>query len=118
MAGQEITEDHRPWGYFRVIIDEPDHKVKRIIVHPGRRLSLQRHRLRAEHWFILSGEVVVTRDSDEIPLKAGQSIDIPKGALHRVMNPGTKDAVIIEVQTGEYFGEDDIERVEDDFGRV
>jgi len=118
VAGQEIIEDRRPWGYFRVLSDEPDHKVKRIVIYPGKRLSLQRHRLRAEHWFIISGEVLVTRDGEEIPLKAGQSIDIPNGALHRAMNPGTKDAVIIEVQQGEYFGEDDIERVEDDFGRA
>jgi mannose-6-phosphate isomerase len=111
-------EDHRPWGYFRVISDEPDHKVKRIIIHSGKRLSLQRHRLRAEHWFILSGEVVVTRESEEIRLRAGHSIDIPRGALHRAMNPGTEDAVIIEVQSGDYFGEDDIERMEDDFGRA
>lgn len=118
MADGKAMEDHRPWGYFCVISDELDHKVKRIVIHPGKRLSLQRHRLRAEHWFILSGEVVVTRGSDEIRLEAGQSIDIPKGALHRAMNQGTEDAVVIEVQTGDYFGEDDIERVEDDFGRA
>ena len=118
MADRKEMEDHRPWGYYRVISDEPDHKVKRIIIYPGKRLSLQRHCLRAEHWFILSGEVVVTRGSEEIHLGTGQSIDIPRGALHRAMNPGTEDVVIIEVQTGEYFGEDDIERVEDDFGRA
>lgn len=118
MTDGKAMEDHRPWGYFRVISDEPDHKVKRIVIYPRKRLSLQRHRLRAEHWFILSGEVVVTRGSEEIRLEAGQSIDIPKGALHRAMNPGMEDTVIIEVQTGNYFGEDDIERVEDDFGRA
>jgi mannose-6-phosphate isomerase len=118
MSGQEIVEDRRPWGYFRVISDEPDHKVKRIVIYPGRRLSLQRHRHRAEHWFILSGEALVTRGSDDISLTAGDAIDIPRGALHRAMNPGKEDTVIIEIQTGDYFGEDDIERVEDDFGRV
>ena len=118
VADRKEMEDHRPWGYYRVISDEPDHKVKKIILYPGKRLSLQRHRLRTEHWFILSGEVVTTRGSEEIHLKAGQSIDIPREALHRAMNPGTEDSVIIEVQTGEYFGEDDIERVEDDFGRT
>lgn len=101
-----------------MISDEPDHKIKRIVIYPGKRLSLQRHRLRAEHWFILSGEALVTRGSDEIPLVAGESIDIPRGALHRVLNPGKEETVIIEVQTGDYFGEDDIERVEDDFGRA
>jgi mannose-6-phosphate isomerase len=118
MADIKIMEDHRPWGYFRVISDEPDHKVKRIVIYPGKRLSLQRHRHRAEHWFILSGEVVVTRDGEEIRLEAGQSVDIPRGALHRAMNPGKEETVIVEIQTGDYFGEDDIERVEDDFGRA
>jgi mannose-6-phosphate isomerase len=111
-------EDHRPWGYYQVLADEPDHKVKRIVVYPEKRLSLQRHRRRAEHWYILNGEAIVTRDDQELHLKAGQSVDIPRGATHRVMNLGTKDMVFIEVQTGDYFGEDDIERLEDDFGRI
>jgi mannose-6-phosphate isomerase len=111
-------EDHRPWGYYQVLADEPDHKVKRIVVYPGKRLSLQRHRQRAEHWYILNGEAIVTRDDEELHLKAGQSVDIALGATHRVMNPGTQDMAFIEVQTGDYFGEDDIERLEDDFGRT
>ncbi|MEW6441581.1 MAG: phosphomannose isomerase type II C-terminal cupin domain [bacterium] len=113
-----LEEDQRPWGTYQVLSDEPDHKVKRIVVYPGKRLSLQRHRRRAEHWFVLAGTALVTRDENEIPVAAGQSIDIPRGALHRVMNPGAQDLAFIEIQTGDYFGEDDIERIEDDFGRT
>lgn len=113
-----LEEEHRPWGYYQVYADEADHKVKRIVVYPGKRLSLQRHRRRAEHWYVLSGQAVVTRDNEEIRLQAEQSVDIPRGAVHRVANPGTRDLAFIEVQTGDYFGEDDIERLEDDFGRA
>ncbi|MCK4389043.1 MAG: phosphomannose isomerase type II C-terminal cupin domain [Desulfobacterales bacterium] len=115
---RDKREDYRPWGYYQVLSDEPDHKVKRIVVYPGKRLSLQRHRRRAEHWYILNGEAIVTLDDKELHLKPGESVDIPRGAVHRVMNPGTEDMAFIEVQTGDYFGEDDIERLEDDFGRV
>jgi len=110
-------EDHRPWGYYTVLADEPDHKVKRIIVYPGKRLSLQRHRRRSEHWFLLWGEALVTLDNREIRLRDGESVDIPQGAAHRIMNTGTVDLAFIEVQRGDYFGEDDIERLADDFGR-
>lgn len=111
-------EDHRPWGYYQVLSNEVDHKVKRIVVYPGKRLSLQRHRRRAEHWFILYGKATVTRENEEINLCSGESIDIPRGAAHRVMNSGMQNMAFIEVQTGDYFGEDDIERLDDDFGRT
>jgi mannose-6-phosphate isomerase len=117
VAGHVLEEDHRPWGYYQVYADEPDHKVKRIVVYPGKRLSLQRHRHRAEHWYIVSGQALVTRGDEEIPLVAEGSIDIPRGAVHRIRNPGSEEMAFIEVQTGDYFGEDDIERLEDDFGR-
>ena len=110
-------DDHRPWGYYKVLEDEPDHKTKRIVVLPGMRLSLQRHRRRSEHWHVVSGRAVVTRDGEELPLGAGESVDIPMGAAHRVANPGAEPMTFIEVQRGDYFGEDDIERLEDDFGR-
>ncbi len=110
--------DHRPWGFYEVLSDEADHKVKRITVRPGKRLSLQRHRRRSEHWFIVRGEALVTLDEREVPLGEGGSIDIPRGAAHRIANVGEEDLVFIEVQRGDYFGEDDIERLEDDFGRV
>jgi mannose-6-phosphate isomerase len=113
-----MEEDHRPWGYYRVLADEPDHKVKRIIVHAGKRLSLQRHRHREEHWYILCGQALVTRDNEKISLSRGEAVDIPKGVLHRIENVGSEPVGFIEVQTGTYFGEDDIERVEDDFGRI
>ncbi|MGC1402643.1 MAG: phosphomannose isomerase type II C-terminal cupin domain [Thermodesulfobacteriota bacterium] len=112
-----MEEDHRPWGLYRVLADEPDHKVKRIVVYPGKRLSLQRHQYRKEHWYLLSGQALVTRAEEQIPLKPGDSIDISKGELHRIENVGSGDVTFIEVQSGEYFGEDDIERIEDDFGR-
>jgi mannose-1-phosphate guanylyltransferase/mannose-6-phosphate isomerase len=108
----------RPWGYYEVLIEDLEHKVKRIVVYPGARLSLQKHRHRDEHWLIVSGEAEFTLNTDEIILGKGQSIDIPRGALHRVRNTGEKALVIVEVQTGDYFDENDIERVEDDYGRA
>ena len=111
-------DSHRPWGFYEVLADMPDHKVKRITVYPGKRLSLQRHQRRSEHWYMLNGNAVVTLDDKDIPLKGGQAVDIPKGTAHRIMNSGKTDLRFIEVQTGDYFGEDDIERIEDDFGRA
>jgi mannose-6-phosphate isomerase-like protein (cupin superfamily) len=111
-------EDHRPWGYYQVLLDEPTQKVKRIVVYPGQRLSLQRHRLRAEHWFVVEGQALVSRGDEEIPLARGQAVDIPRQSWHRIRNSGAENLAFIEVQTGEYFGEDDIERAEDDYGRV
>jgi mannose-6-phosphate isomerase len=117
-ASQAMEEDHRPWGYYRVLSDEATHKVKRIVVYGHKRLSLQRHQQRREHWYVVEGTGLVTLDNEEIPLKAGQAVDIQQGSWHRMSNPGEKDLVFIEVQTGSYFGEDDIERREDDYGRV
>lgn len=111
-------EDHRPWGYYEVLSDRADHKVKRIVVYPGKRLSLQRHQRRGERWTIINGSPIVTRFDKDIHLQPGQSIDIPQGAEHRIFNPGDSPVVFIEVQVGDYFGEDDIERIEDDFGRA
>ena len=115
---KKSQEDHRPWGFYIVLSDEPDHKVKRIVVYPGKRLSLQRHRRRSEHWHMVSGEALVTLNDKEIRLKKSESIDIPVGAAHRIKNTGTENLVFIEIQQGDYFGEDDIERLEDDFGRI
>jgi mannose-6-phosphate isomerase len=109
----------RPWGNYTVLEgDAPDHKVKRIVVHPGKRLSYQRHARRAEHWFIVSGTATVTLDGIVTELRPGDSIDIPLESAHRVANEGDVDIVFIEVQHGTYFGEDDIVRLEDDYGRV
>lgn len=116
----ELTkrEDRRPWGFYEILSDTADHKVKRIVVHPGKRLSLQRHRHRSEHWHIVEGEALVTLDEKQLRLNKGDSIDIPRGAVHRIENTTEDDMKFIEVQSGDYFGEDDIERLEDDFGRV
>ncbi|MFQ5432252.1 MAG: glycosyltransferase [Nitrospinota bacterium] len=110
-------ENYRPWGFYDVLSDEPDHKLKRITVYPGKRLSLQRHRRRSEHWYVVEGSAVVTLDDREIALEAGGAVDIPKGAAHRIKNTGADNMVFVEVQRGDYFGEDDIERLEDDYGR-
>jgi len=112
------SEEHRPWGYFCILADELNHKIKRIVVFPKQRLSLQRHRRRSEHWYIVQGSGIVTIDENQVRLKCGQAIDIPQGAWHRIMNSGEENVVVIEVQSGDYFGEDDIERLEDDYGRV
>jgi len=101
-----------------VLDDSSDHKVKRIEVLAGHRLSYQRHEQRAEHWFVVAGLAEVTLEGTTHALAAGDAIDIPRGAAHRIANPGTIDLVFIEVQHGDYFGEDDIERLEDDFGRA
>lgn len=112
------AEEHRPWGYYVVLEDTPNHKVKRIMVKPGKRLSLQRHQKRAEHWYVVDGEALVTLDDKQIELAKGQHVDIPRGAVHRIENVSETDMHFVEVQTGDYFGEDDIERLEDDFGRA
>ena len=89
-----------------------------MVVYPGKRLSLQRHKRRSEHWHIVDGEALVTVDDKKITLTSGGSVDIPKEALHRVENIGQRNLSFIEIQRGDYFGEDDIERIEDDFGRI
>jgi mannose-6-phosphate isomerase-like protein (cupin superfamily) len=110
-------EDHRPWGFYRILSDENAFKNKKIVVYPGKRLSLQRHQHRDEHWFVVSGKGICTLNGAENRLVAGQSINIPRQSVHRIQNDGIKNLVFTEVQTGDYFGEDDIERLEDDFGR-
>jgi len=111
-------EDHRPWGYYCVLSDENAYKAKEIVVYPGKRLSLQRHQRRTEHWYILHGKAKMTLDNKQFILRDGQSIDIPQSSFHRIENIGSDDLSFVEVQTGDYFGEDDIERIEDDFGRT
>jgi len=111
-------EDHRPWGSYYVYADRPDHKVKRIVVLPNKRLSLQLHHHRQEHWLVVAGHGIVTRDEERIAVGPGEAVDLPREARHRVENPGDVPLVFVEVQLGDYFGEDDIVRFEDDFGRA
>ena len=111
----EISE--RPWGKYEVLQESDGHKVKCIWVNPGKRLSYQRHAKRAEHWFIVQGTGEITIDGDVRPIKSGDTVDFGIGVLHRIANTGTEIIIFVEVQTGTYFGEDDIERIEDDFGR-
>jgi len=110
--------DRRPWGTYTVLEEAPNFKVKRIEVLPGKRLSYQKHSQRAEHWFVVAGTARVTLDGSEIIVRTGEAIDIPIGSAHRVENPGDDDLIFIEVQRGSYLGEDDIVRLEDDYGRT
>ena len=109
--------DRRPWGTFTVLDEGADFKVKRIEVLPGKRLSYQKHAQRAEHWVVVRGTAKVTLNDEETIVNDGQAIDIAVGAAHRVENPGAELLVFIEVQRGNYLGEDDIVRLQDDFGR-
>ena len=110
--------DRRPWGSFTVLDEGEEFKVKRIEVLPGKRLSYQKHSKRAEHWIVVQGTAKVTLDDREIIVSTGEAIDIATGSAHRVENPGTDMLVFIEVQRGSYLGEDDIVRLQDDFGRA
>jgi len=113
-----MSESTRPWGRYEILQESDSHKVKCIWVSPGKRLSYQRHQKRSEHWFMVAGSARVTLNGVISELKAGQTLDIGIGDLHRIENTGSDDLVFIEVQSGSYFGEDDIERIEDDFGRT
>ena len=117
-ADQNNLHEERPWGSFTILDERDGFKVKRIEVLPGKRLSYQKHAQRAEHWFVIEGTAKVTLDDRDVLVAAGEAIDIPIGSAHRVENPGTEDLIFIEVQRGNYLGEDDIVRLEDDFGRT
>ncbi len=110
--------DRRPWGTFTVLDEGDNFKVKRIEVLPGKRLSYQKHSQRAEHWVVVQGTAKVTLDDRDHIVQAGETIDIAIGSAHRVENPGQELLVFIEVQRGSYLGEDDIVRLQDDFGRA
>jgi len=110
--------DRRPWGTFTVLDEGDGFKVKRIEVLPGKRLSYQKHAQRAEHWVVVQGTAKVTLDDTEVNVVAGQAIDIAVGSAHRVENAAAELLVFIEVQRGDYLGEDDIVRLQDDFGRA
>jgi mannose-6-phosphate isomerase-like protein (cupin superfamily) len=117
-ADHSPTFERRPWGTFAVLDEADAFKVKRLTVDPGQRLSYQLHHRRAEHWVIVGGRARVTLDDIVHDLVPGQSIDIPRGGRHRVENPAEDVLTFIEVQQGDYFGEDDIVRFDDDYGRT
>jgi len=113
-----IESEERPWGRFYVLHNEPNYKLKRIEVDPGERLSYQYHLKRSEAWTIVEGIATITLDDETKNYSKGQTILIPQGVKHRIENKGHKKVVFIEVQTGIYFGEDDIVRIEDDYNRT
>jgi mannose-6-phosphate isomerase len=107
----------RPWGTYTVLEENKSYKIKRIEVNPGQRLSLQMHHHRSEHWIVVSGSAKVTCGDQEQVINVNESTFIPIGARHRLENPGMIPLIIIEVQSGEYLGEDDIIRFQDDYLR-
>lgn len=118
----DFVRHYRPWGHYQSLDQGPRHQVKRIVVNPGARLSLQKHQHRAEHWTVVEGlaEITVGMERNKLKVKTvapGEHVHIPKGAIHRMANPGAAPMTLIEVQVGDYLGEDDIVRLEDDYGR-
>ena len=107
----------RPWGSYRKFYQEDGVWVKRVEVKPGARLSLQKHAKRSEKWIVVKGKGLALVDDEEIPVKSGAVVDVPLGAVHRIGNTGGESLVFIEVATGSYLGEDDIIRLQDDYGR-
>jgi mannose-6-phosphate isomerase len=107
----------RAWGYYEIFAKEEDYQIKKIVVYPGQRISLQYHNKRSEHWNFVKGFGKVTLNDNTIIVKEKTSIDISIKDIHRVENIGSENLVFVEVQKGEYLGEDDIERLEDDYGR-
>ena len=110
--------EQRPWGSFEILKNESSFKSKKIIVNSGQRLSYQSHKFRAEHWIVVEGVADVTLNDELYIIEAGKHIFIPQGAKHRVANSKELPLVFIEVQTGSYFGEDDIVRYSDDYSRA
>ena len=109
--------DHRPWGWFESLILGECFQVKRICVNPGGSLSLQSHKFRFEHWIVVEGVAKVIIDDRVELVEAGRSVYVPQGAIHRMENTGARPMVLIEVQIGTYFGEDDIIRYDDAYAR-
>jgi mannose-6-phosphate isomerase len=110
--------EERPWGYYTVLLTEETCQVKKLVVNPGKRISLQSHEFRSEHWFIVSGQGIAELDGKLMEVGPGDSIDVPIGSKHRISCGESGPLIFIEVQTGSSFAEDDIIRYEDDFGRV
>jgi mannose-6-phosphate isomerase len=113
-----LYKENRPWGRFFVLNDEPNYKIKRIEIFPNQRLSYQYHKRRSETWIVIQGNPIVTLDDIITHYKKGDSIIIPTGSKHRIENVDKSNIILIEVQTGSYFGEDDIVRIKDDYKRI
>ncbi|MDC0560136.1 phosphomannose isomerase type II C-terminal cupin domain [Flavobacteriaceae bacterium] len=112
-----MYSEKRPWGEFFIIQETISYKIKRIEVNPGQRLSYQYHNKRSEVWIIIQGEGTVLLNDNKINYSKGDTIEIPQGVKHRIENNGSEKTIFIEVQTGTYFGEDDIVRLQDDYNR-
>jgi mannose-6-phosphate isomerase-like protein (cupin superfamily) len=110
--------EERPWGHYTILITDERCQVKKLVVNPGRRISLQSHKFRAEHWFIVSGKGIAELDGKEIEVALGDSINIPIGSRHRISCSGNTHLIFVEVQTGSSFSEEDIVRYEDDYNRT
>ncbi|MBN1689052.1 MAG: phosphomannose isomerase type II C-terminal cupin domain [Candidatus Omnitrophica bacterium] len=119
-ACEHPFDDERPWGNYEVLYADLDagYQVKRVEINPKSRLSLQKHLKRVEIWTVVEGEGIATVGDREIPVKKGSVIETPKDTIHRMANTGTTPLVFIEVQRGDYLGEDDIIRIEDDYNRI
>ncbi|MDD3150462.1 MAG: phosphomannose isomerase type II C-terminal cupin domain [Candidatus Gastranaerophilales bacterium] len=110
--------EERPWGNFTILEESKGFKIKKIEIKPQQRLSLQFHKHRSEHWVVVSGKGLVTKDKETILLEKGEHISIPKECVHRMTNNNDEKVVFIEIQNGDYLGEDDIIRLEDDYKRI
>ena len=118
-AGNELQKlETRPWGGYIILVDDEKCKVKKLLINPKKRFSLQYHNKRTETWTIIKGNLEITIEDKKGIYSYGQTMTVPVGTIHRIENVGDEVAEIIEVQTGTYFGEDDITRLEDDFGRI
>jgi mannose-6-phosphate isomerase len=113
-----MSFQERPWGNYTVIHTDETSQVKKLVVNPGKRISLQSHKFRAEHWFIVSGQGIAELDGKEVEVTPGDSVDVPIGSKHRIASGAAEPLIFIEIQTGSSFSEDDIIRYDDDFGRV
>jgi mannose-6-phosphate isomerase len=115
---QDMESDHRPWGAWYSLDRGDGYQVKRIVVNPGQRLSYQTHARRAEQWVVVSGIATCTVDGETVEVKAGGRVEVGVGVPHRIANLHDDELVVIEVQLGDYLGEDDICRLDDDYGRT
>jgi mannose-6-phosphate isomerase-like protein (cupin superfamily) len=115
---ETIERTERPWGWYETVSEVPGNKIKRIHVLPGQQISLQKHRQRHEHWVVVLGSAHITVGTQVLTLALGGHIDIAVGEVHRLTNLTTEPVEIVEVQFGDYLGEDDIVRLSDDYGRV